>query len=255
MTMVLIGFALLAAGVILYLYMLYVSYTSAGGTDFAMPVHKATLFSPILLAVGLYLVLGYFEVVLSIWIYVAIWFGSAVFAWATIELADHFLEPLQGRDAHANARRLRPDDDLFAGGRIAAHALFGSGALYRADLEQPGKRKLAHATLFDVTLDEGFQFVKHRADLCAGEIGVLRDLVQNAGLRQLFGYCLSSRGLLARSLCSLALGGSLFTCHSQFLNGLYGVLSMECEGSGGPMIEKSLAWLTSTLGELGIPIE
>jgi sugar phosphate isomerase/epimerase len=37
--------------------------------------------------------------------------------------------------------------------------------------------------------------------------------------------------------------------------GYTGVLSMECEGQGGPMIEKSLAWLRGTLTELGIPIE
>ncbi len=35
-------------------------------------------------------------------------------------------------------------------------------------------------------------------------------------------------------------------------NGYGGVLSMECEGQGGPMIEKSLAWLRKTLKELGI---
>jgi sugar phosphate isomerase/epimerase len=34
--------------------------------------------------------------------------------------------------------------------------------------------------------------------------------------------------------------------------GFNGVLSMECEGEGGPMIEKSLAWLRKTLKELGI---
>jgi sugar phosphate isomerase/epimerase len=38
-------------------------------------------------------------------------------------------------------------------------------------------------------------------------------------------------------------------------HGYHGVLSMECEGQGGPMIEQSLAWLRSTLGDLGIPIE
>ena len=38
-------------------------------------------------------------------------------------------------------------------------------------------------------------------------------------------------------------------------NGYTGVLSMECEGQGGPMIERSLAWMHKTLGELGIPIE
>ncbi|MHC4560499.1 MAG: sugar phosphate isomerase/epimerase family protein [Planctomycetota bacterium] len=35
--------------------------------------------------------------------------------------------------------------------------------------------------------------------------------------------------------------------------GYDGVLSMECEGAGGPMIEKSLAWLRRTLRELSIP--
>jgi sugar phosphate isomerase/epimerase len=35
--------------------------------------------------------------------------------------------------------------------------------------------------------------------------------------------------------------------------GYDGVLSMECEGAGGPMIERSLAWLWRTLAELGIP--
>ena len=37
--------------------------------------------------------------------------------------------------------------------------------------------------------------------------------------------------------------------------GYTGVLSMECEGQGGPLIEKSLAWMRKTLEELGIPIE
>ncbi len=38
-------------------------------------------------------------------------------------------------------------------------------------------------------------------------------------------------------------------------SGFTGVLSMECEGQGGPMIEKSLSWMRKTLGELNIPIE
>lgn len=37
--------------------------------------------------------------------------------------------------------------------------------------------------------------------------------------------------------------------------GFTGVLSMECEGQGGPMIERSLAWLRKTLCELNIPEE
>ncbi len=38
-------------------------------------------------------------------------------------------------------------------------------------------------------------------------------------------------------------------------SGYSGVLSMECEGQGGPLIEKSLAWLRRTLKDLGIPEE
>jgi len=30
---------------------------------------------------------------------------------------------------------------------------------------------------------------------------------------------------------------------------------MECEGQGGPMIERSLAWVRKTLAELKIPID
>jgi sugar phosphate isomerase/epimerase len=37
--------------------------------------------------------------------------------------------------------------------------------------------------------------------------------------------------------------------------GYNGVLSMECEGQAGPMIEKSLAWMRKTLAELNIPVE
>ena len=36
-------------------------------------------------------------------------------------------------------------------------------------------------------------------------------------------------------------------------SGFTGVLSMECEGEGGPMIEKSLRWMRATMAELGIP--
>ena len=36
-------------------------------------------------------------------------------------------------------------------------------------------------------------------------------------------------------------------------HGFDGVLSMECEGQGGPMIEQSLNWLRETLHELNIP--
>jgi sugar phosphate isomerase/epimerase len=37
--------------------------------------------------------------------------------------------------------------------------------------------------------------------------------------------------------------------------GYDGVLSIECEGQGGPMIERSLAWLRGVLAELKVPVE
>ena len=42
---------------------------------------------------------------------------------------------------------------------------------------------------------------------------------------------------------------------SSAIAAMTGVLSMECEGQGGPMIERSLAWLRTTLRELRIPEE
>lgn len=38
-------------------------------------------------------------------------------------------------------------------------------------------------------------------------------------------------------------------------HGFKGILSIECEGQGGPMIEKSLRWLRATLKELNISVE
>lgn len=61
---------------------------------------------------------------------------------------------------------------------------------------------------------------------------------------------------IAVSHCSLGEGvnaGNIRTCLEILRDAGYeGVLSMECEGAGGPMIEKSLAWLRKTLKELGI---
>ncbi len=38
-------------------------------------------------------------------------------------------------------------------------------------------------------------------------------------------------------------------------HGYDGVLSLECEGQGGPMLERSLEWIRRTLDELGIPVD
>jgi inosose dehydratase len=64
---------------------------------------------------------------------------------------------------------------------------------------------------------------------------------------------------IAVSHCALGDGvnaGNIRRCLAILRNhGFDGVLSMECEGQGGPMIEQSLAWLKKTLTAAGIPIE
>jgi len=64
---------------------------------------------------------------------------------------------------------------------------------------------------------------------------------------------------IALSHCSVGEGanaGNIKRCLA-FLrdNGFTGHLSIECEGQGGPLLEKSLGWLRGTLAELGIPEE
>jgi sugar phosphate isomerase/epimerase len=64
---------------------------------------------------------------------------------------------------------------------------------------------------------------------------------------------------IAVSHCSLGEGvnaDNIRSCLALLRDAGYrGVLSIECEGQGGPMIEKSLAWLRRTLKELNIPEE
>ncbi|HEV56740.1 MAG TPA: sugar phosphate isomerase/epimerase [Phycisphaerales bacterium] len=64
---------------------------------------------------------------------------------------------------------------------------------------------------------------------------------------------------IAVSHCALGDGvnaDNIRKCLALLRDGGYtGILSMECEGQGGPMIEKSLAWLRTSLKNLGIPIE
>jgi sugar phosphate isomerase/epimerase len=64
---------------------------------------------------------------------------------------------------------------------------------------------------------------------------------------------------IAVSQCALGEGvnaGNIRECLKLLhTSGYQGVLSMECEGQGGPMIEQSLAWVRNTLQELGIPEE
>ena len=64
---------------------------------------------------------------------------------------------------------------------------------------------------------------------------------------------------IALSHCSVGEGanaGNIRRCLEILRdNGYTGHLSIECEGQGGPLLEKSLHWLRNTLGELEIPEE
>ena len=64
---------------------------------------------------------------------------------------------------------------------------------------------------------------------------------------------------IAVSQCALGDGanaGNIRQCIEVLRDSGYtGFLSMECEGQGGPMIEKSLAWMRKTLAELKVPVE
>ena len=65
-----IGYVLLVVAVGWIGFKMYVSYNSAGGTAFAVPVYDAAIYPPILAAVGLYLVLPSFGVEWPWWAFV-----------------------------------------------------------------------------------------------------------------------------------------------------------------------------------------
>lgn len=64
---------------------------------------------------------------------------------------------------------------------------------------------------------------------------------------------------IAVSQCAIGDGvnaGNIRQCLALLRDhGYSGVLSMECEGQGGPMIQRSLQWMRKTLAELNIPID
>ncbi len=66
-------------------------------------------------------------------------------------------------------------------------------------------------------------------------------------------------GVAASSACVIGEGVNAENIKQCFVrlrdHGYQGVLSMECEGQGGPMIERSLKWMRKTLAELHISVE
>ncbi len=90
--MIFFGAALIAVAAGWFCYKVYVAYTSAGGTDFAMPIYDAAMYPPMMLAIGLYLTLTALEMTYSIWIYVGIWVVATLLAvgllWLTEQMGD-----------------------------------------------------------------------------------------------------------------------------------------------------------------------
>lgn len=81
---------ILAAGWLFY--KVYVAYTSAGGTDFAMPIYDAAMYPPIIATIGLYLTLTALEIEWTVWMYVGIWLVITLLAigllWLMEQLGD-----------------------------------------------------------------------------------------------------------------------------------------------------------------------
>jgi hypothetical protein len=75
-----IGFALIGIAVVWFCFKLYVSYSSAGGTDFELPIYDGAIYPPILGTVGLHLVLRAYSASWPLWGYLALWLGSTALA-------------------------------------------------------------------------------------------------------------------------------------------------------------------------------
>lgn len=67
-----IGCVLIVIAIGWIAYKMNVSYNSAGGTAFAVPVYDAAIYPPILAAVGLYLAAPSLGIAWPVWIYVVI---------------------------------------------------------------------------------------------------------------------------------------------------------------------------------------
>jgi hypothetical protein len=88
MLMVVLGWVLIAVASGWFAYKMYISYTSAGGTDFAMPVYDAAIYPPILAGVGLYFVLPPLGIQWPFWAFVVIALGLAVLFGVSIRIME-----------------------------------------------------------------------------------------------------------------------------------------------------------------------
>ena len=83
-----LGCVLIAVAVLWFLRKLYISFTSAGGTDFEMPIYDAALYPPVIGVVGLFLVLRTYEIQWSWLAYVGIGVALILVAIGILKLAE-----------------------------------------------------------------------------------------------------------------------------------------------------------------------
>jgi hypothetical protein len=83
-----VSWILIAVAAVWFLYKLYLSYTSSGGTDLMLPVYDAAMYPPAMAAFGLYWVQGAFGRDWPWWVFLIIWLVLTGLAAGAIRLAE-----------------------------------------------------------------------------------------------------------------------------------------------------------------------
>jgi hypothetical protein len=84
-----IGYPLVVIAAGWFLYKVYLSYTSAGGTQLEMPVYDGAIYPPIMSVAGAYLVLRGYGVDWPVGIYVGLWLGLTLLTAVAIRAAEY----------------------------------------------------------------------------------------------------------------------------------------------------------------------
>lgn len=82
-----IGYLLIAVAAGWFLYKVYLSYTSVGGTQFELPVYDGAIYPPAIGVLGAYLALRA-SVTWPVWVYVVAWIVLTGLAAGAIRIAE-----------------------------------------------------------------------------------------------------------------------------------------------------------------------
>ncbi|GAK57549.1 xylose isomerase domain protein TIM barrel [Candidatus Vecturithrix granuli] len=121
--------------------------------------------------------------------------------------------------------------------------------------------KFVDSKYFGLNFDTGNSFIAGQdpVDFCRRFIKHIKHVHIKDVSQSLADQCRGKETGIGISHCAIGDGvnaENITTCLKMLRDyGYDGVLSMETEGQGGPLIEKSLAWLRKTLQELDIPAE